>query len=305
LHIYHILRISLLFNYGNYYILKEPEMIFEIDSDTSLYYRTWEPSGGNSENAGNVIIVHGYAEHSGRYEYAGQYLSRKGFRVFAYDHPCHGQSAGSRALVSSIDDLVLKLEYFVKFVKKSDKLSVHAKTFMIGHSMGGVVSALYASGSGSEIDGLITSGAAVMPLPELKGLPKKLAEKASFFFPELGTIPLDPGKLSRDENVVKDYKSDPLNYNGKVKLKTAVELSGAVERIEKLAEKIIVPLLVLHGSDDRLADPEGSRLLFEKASSKDKQIRIFEGLRHEIFNEPEKDSVLETVREWIDLRLSR
>ncbi len=293
-------------------------MIFEIDRDTRLYYRTWEPSCGDSENesAGgsknlsgaasvNVIIVHGYAEHSGRYEYTGQYLSRKGFRVFAYDHPGHGKSAGSRGLVSSIDDLVLKLEYFVQFVKKTDKHSMHGKTFMIGHSMGGVISALFASGSGSEIDGLITSGAAVMPLPELKGLPHKLAEAASCFFPELRTIPLDPRKLSRDEKVVKDYKGDPLNYNGKVKLKTAVELSGAGERIEKFAEKIKVPLLVMHGSEDTLAKPDGSRLLFEKASSEDKQIRIFEGLRHEIFNEPEKDLVLETVGEWIDFRLSR
>ncbi|MDX9801366.1 MAG: alpha/beta hydrolase [Spirochaetia bacterium] len=277
-------------------------MLFEIDRGAHLYFRKWLSSGElPGYPSANIIIVHGYAEHSGRYEYAGKYLSQKGFSVYAFDLPGHGKSVGSRALIPGIDDLVLKLKLFVEFVKTRDK---GEKTFIIGHSMGGVVAALYASLYGNEIDGLITSGAAVMPLPELKGMIQKIAEAVSTLLPELRTLSLDPDKLSRDAGVVEDYRSDPLNYNGKVKLKTAVELSRSRKMIEKAAGNITVPFFVMHGADDTLAEPEGSRLLFEKASSVDKTIRLFDGLRHEILNEPEKELVLEAIRDWLYLRLS-
>jgi len=272
-------------------------MIFEIDRDTNLFYRVWEPE---SAPVADIIIVHGYAEHSGRYEHAGRYFSDSGFRVFAFDHPGHGQSPGKKALVSSIFDLSVNLNHFVKYIKNGKN---NKKIFIIGHSMGGVVAALYSAAFGSDISGVITSGAAVITMPVLWPPLRATLDYLSGFFPEAPTIKLPADKLSRDKKVVDDYMADQLTYRGKVKLKTAVELSKAVKIIKKKARFISEPLLVLHGAEDRLASPDGSRLLFENASSADKELKIFDNLRHEIFNEPEKQIVLETVKNWITARL--
>ncbi len=272
-------------------------MIFEIDKDTRLFYRVWEPEG---IPAAKVVIVHGYAEHSGRYEHAGSYLAKSGFRVYAFDHPGHGQSSGKKAIVSGIKDYALNLRHFVKFVKNDRGKS---KVFVIGHSMGGAVAAVYAARFGCDISGLVTSGAAVMPVPMLCAPLRVAAEYLSLFTPEAVTVKLPPEKISRDGAVVSGYKNDPLNYNGRIKLKTAVELSKSLKIIKETASDIMEPLLVLHGADDRLANPEGSRLLYEKASSDDKEYKLLPGLKHEIFNEPEKEYVLDTVKTWLKMRI--
>lgn len=272
-------------------------MIFEIDKDTHLFYRVWEPEG---KLLCKVVFVHGYAEHSGRYDYAARYLAAAGMRVYAYDHPGHGNSAGKKGLVSGIRDFAENLNHFVRFVKRDRE---KAKVFIIGHSMGGAIAAAFGAGYGCCISGIVTSAAAIMPVPMLSRPLRAVASYVSMFIPEAGTVKLPPEKLSRDQRVVEGYKKDPLNYNGRVKLKTAVELSGSLELIGKKARNIYEPILVLHGSDDTLAKPEGSRFLYEKVSSEDRQIKIFDGLRHELFNEPEKDYVLKTVREWIETRV--
>lgn len=271
-------------------------MIFEIESGLQVFYRIWEPEG---RPAAKIVITHGYAEHSGRYEHAGRYLAESGYRVYAFDQPGHGQSGGRKGVVEGIKEYAEILDCFIRHIKKERE---EGKIFLIGHSMGGAVAAAYCAIFGNGIDGLVTSAAAVIPVPGLAWLFKSAAEWLSRLAPEVRTVKLPPEKLSRDKNVVKDYLGDQLNYTGRIKLKTAVELSKSEEIIRKTAKYICEPLLVMHGSDDTLAKPEGSLLLYENASSEDKTLKIFEGLRHELFNEPEKKEVLETVKSWISER---
>ncbi len=272
-------------------------MKFEIDKETILYYRIWEPE---TLPIAKAVVVHGYAEHSGRYDYVGKYLAGNSIKVYAFDNYGHGQSSGKRALVTSIENFVSNLDSFVKFVKKDGE---DLKLFIIGHSMGGAIAAIYAAEHGSVIDGIITSSAAIMPVPNLYPPFDIIAEFFSKFIPEAKTVNLPAQKLSKDQKVVENYKSDSLTYTGKVKLRTAAEFSRIQKIVKKKCSNILNPILIMHGSKDRLAKPEGSRLLYNIVSSKDKEIKIFEGLKHELFNEPEKDKVLNVVKEWLYMRL--
>ena len=273
-------------------------MYFRKDNH-DIFYRTWVP-GGSSKAV--VVIVHGYGEHSGRYNPAASALAGAGYRVYAYDHPGHGGSRGKKGLVEGLEKLADVLGDFTAFAAEEEP---GYKVFVLGHSMGGVVSALYASrlpGDGP-VSGLITTGAAVEVKPSMgKGLQKTL-RAVSRIAPGLPTIKLSRAKLSKDIEVVDSYDRDPLNYSGRVKLKTGVELSRAFRLITENAGNITIPLLVLHGGEDTLSLPGGSSLIHDSASSGDKKIRIFPGLKHEILNEPEKNMVFEEIINWLDSRV--
>ena len=269
-------------------------MYFDVDEKVSLFYRVWEPEDKNIK--GRVVIVHGYAEHSGRYEKAGRYLADAGFKVYAPDLPGHGKSSGKKGLA---EDVVLVSEYiknFIDFIVNGDERS---KLFLIGHSMGGGISLIYAASFGSSIDGLITSGAAVYPLPYPPAPIRKILSSVANYFPYFKTMELGAEKISTLKDVVADYKKDPLNYNGKVMAGTAVQLFRIRKIVEANVSKITEPLFLLHGSEDSLASPSGSTKVYDSASSEDKKIKIYEGCRHEILNDFRQDEVLADIREWL------
>ncbi len=109
--------------------------------------------------------------------------------------------------------------------------------------------------------------------------------------------------MSRDPDVVRAYVEDPLVYGGKTTARLAAELSKAMARVAAEAGKITCPLLIVQGGADRLVDPEGSRMLYDRAGSIDKTLKIYDGLYHEVFNEPERDVVLGDVKSWMEARI--
>ncbi len=268
-------------------------MYFNVNSKTRLFYRLWEPEG---KSRGTVLLVHGYAEHSGRYEKAGSILSASGFKVYAPDLPGHGQSAGKKGLAVDVVTVSEYLKNFTDFINKEDHCS---KLFMLGHSMGGGISLIYASSFGSSLSGVITSGAAVHPLPYPPLPIRMLLESAARYLPGLKTMELGVEKISSLREVVDEYKKDPLNYNGRVMAGTASELFRIRKLVEKCACKITEPVLLLHGGDDRLASPSGSEYVYNSVSSEDRKIKIYEGCRHEILNDIKQDEVLDDIREWL------
>ena len=268
-------------------------MYFDINDKVRLFYRVWSPE---KEIKAVILLIHGYAEHSGRYEKAGQSLSGSGFKVYAPDLPGHGQSTGKRGLAQDIVTVTEYIKNFTDFIRKENN---NSKIFLIGHSMGGGLSLLFASSFGSSISGLITSGAAVHPQPYPPYPVRLFLKYLAGLFPTIKIRKLGSRKISTLEEVVNDYKSDPLNYNGRVMAGTAVELFRIRKLVEKSVQKIIEPVFLLHGKNDRLALSSGSRFVYENVLSEDKKIKLYDDCRHEILNDKKQDEVLKDITAWL------
>jgi acylglycerol lipase len=260
---------------------------------TRLYWQAWDPDGDPRDT---VIIVHGAAEHGGRYAHVAERLAAEGYAVYALDHRGHGRSDGPRAMIDRLDRLVEDLGGLVALTG--------ARPFLVGHSMGGAVALTYAIRHGETIAGLVVSGPAVateaVPAP-LKAITAGLSRLA----PTLPVFKIEDDAVSRDPQVVLDYQRDPLNHPGKLPARTLGEIMRAMDTLPRDAAALRVPLLLLHGGEDRLCPPEGSRRVHANAGSADKTLKIYDGLYHEIFNEPEREQVLDDLVAWLAVRSAR
>ena len=124
----------------------------------------------------------------------------------------------------------------------------------------------------------------------------------SRWLPRLPTFYLKNNSLSRDEDVVRLYRRDEFVYHGRTPVRTAAEISRATRKIQGRMERIDLPLLILHGGDDRMADVAGSRKLYASARSTDKQLKVYDRFYHEVMNEPEKDAVMAEIFSWLNER---
>jgi alpha-beta hydrolase superfamily lysophospholipase len=165
--------------------------------------------------------------------------------------------------------------------------------------MGGTIGVAYAIKYQQDLAGLILSGASLLPAAAAPPLLLIMAGVASALFPKAGLTVLDASAISRDKSVVQAYENDPLVYRGKIPARTAAELARMWRELPSQMSRITLPILILHGSADRLATPQGSKLLYERVSSSDKTIKIYEGLYHEVFNEPERLNVMADVEQWL------
>ena len=270
---------------------------FETADGMNLFEQWWRPE---EKPKATVIIVHGYAEHSTRYTHVAEHLVNNGYDIETFDLRGHGQSEGKRAFVRSFDEYLGDLEQFLERVRQRMKTK---NMFLLGHSMGGAIVSLFAITRKPDIKGLILSGPALKISDDISPLLVRLSSIIGTFLPRLPTIKLDSSGISRDPEVVRRYDNDPLVYRGGIPARTGAEITGATKMIQAQMETITLPLLILHGADDRLADPEGSKSLYERAQSKDKNLKLYEGYYHEVMNEPEKKMVLADIVEWTDGRL--
>jgi acylglycerol lipase len=258
-----------------------------------LYWQAWEPE---TEPRGSVVLVHGAAEHGGRYRHVAERLAGEGYLVHALDHRGHGRSNGARAMIGRLDQLVEDLGLFIR--------RVGGRPFLVGHSMGGAVALTYAIRHGETISGLVVSGPAVateaVPAP-LKAITATLSKLA----PTLPVFKIEDDAVSRDPLVVQRYQDDPLNHPGKLPARTLGEIMRGMDTIPRDAAALRVPLLLLHGGEDRLCPPEGSRVIHAGAGSADKTLKVYDGLYHEIFNEPEREQVLDDLVAWLAARVTR
>ncbi len=257
-----------------------------------MFRRSWLPRTADRI----VVLVHGYGEHSGRYEPTAVELARAGCEVHAYDHRGHGRSGGARCHVRRFEQLLDDLELFVAAVRdERPPLPI----VVVGHSMGGLVVAAYASSRNPEVAGVATSGAA-LALPEGVSRARAGAVRVlGWLAPRLSLASqLDPQELSRDPDVVRAYLEDPL-VERRITASLAAELLSAIPQTADLADAVTVPMLLLHGEEDRICPLAGSRLFFEKLSVTQRAFHAYPGLRHEIFNEPERAAVIGDLIGWI------
>ena len=242
--------------------------------------------------------MHGYAEHSGRYLHAAEYLVRSGYAVYAFDLAGHGRSEGKRAFVWSFDEYLVDVE---QTLSRARERAAGKRFFLLGHSLGGAIAALFAIEKRPGLAGLILSGPYLKLTGDIPPLRLKLALIFGTILPNLPVAKkIDSSLLSRDPVVAERYDKDPLVYHGMMKAREAAEIIRAVKRIQAEMEAVTLPLLILHGSGDRLADIEGSKEFYRGAGSTDKTLKIYEGLYHEVLNEPEKERVLADIAAWLD-----
>ena len=263
----------------------------------------WRAEDGPAPKA-LVILVHGYAEHVGRYAHVLEELVARGYAVFTLDHRGHGESAGRRASVARFDHFVDDLHLLVRRAREAyPPLPV----FLLGHSMGGLIAIRYALRPDHQADlaGLVLSGAALQVGDDVSPLLKRLGAVLAAVVPNLPIVPRRSGILSVDPEVERRFKADPLCYNGRIRARLAHEILRAGADARARLDQLTLPLLAMHGTDDRLTNPAGSRLLVERARSSDKTLKLWPGHRHEIFNEPGRAAVIACVTDWLDARVPR
>jgi len=256
-----------------------------------LFRREWLPA--DPERV--LLLVHGLAEHSGRYEHVGAWFAARGCVVHAYDQQGHGKSAGIRGHVRRFSDYLDDLELMLRFVRERHP---ELPVLLVGHSMGGLVVASFARERGPEVAGAVTSGAALRLSDGVSGAKIFAVRVLSRLLPRMRfDAQLDPAGLSRVPEVVRAYVDDPLVFR-KITTSLAKELFGAIRRAGEGGREVRLPMLLLHGEDDPICPVEASRHFFAQLGAAEKGLRTYSGLLHEIFNEPERESVFEDVFEW-------
>ncbi len=246
----------------------------------------------------NLVFIHGYTEHIGRYTWMIHVLNQAGINVYLYDLRGFGQSEGERAYISHFDVYVADLIEYLQAIS----LSAHP-SFLMGHSMGSLIAATYLSTNTSHpFHGYISSAGALKIDEGISPFLRKISGILSKIAPHLPTIKLDTNALSKDRSEVEAYIADPMVYHGGAKARLGYEMLEAMKKIKLLFSKISTPVLILHGTSDKLADPTGSQWMYDGISSDDKKVVWLDGLYHEIMREPEKEMVMNHIITWIKER---
>lgn len=244
-----------------------------------------------------VTIAHGGAEHGGRYAWTAAQLTARGYAVYAIDHRGHGRSGGPRAYVDRIDNAVTDLHALDELARERNP---GIPVFLLGHSMGGLIALAYALRHQERLAGLVLSA----PLAVLDANPAaRLAVRAlSAVAPRLPVYKIDGTTVSRDPEVVRAYDSDPLNHRGMLPARTVGELAATVATLPDRLPELRLPILTVYGTGDRLVDNAGSLLVEQRSGSEDTTLIAYDGLYHEVLNEPERERVVADVADWIDAR---
>jgi alpha-beta hydrolase superfamily lysophospholipase len=262
-----------------------------------IVYDVWTP---DVTPRAVVILSHGFGEHARRYDHVSARFGREGLVTYALDHRGHGRSGGRRVLVKDISEYTGDFDTLVGIATQEHP---GVTRIVLGHSMGGGIVFAYGVEHPDDYDLMVLSGPAVAAQTAVSPLLAWLAKAIGAIAPGLPLQQLDAGAISRDPAVVNAYNTDPLVHHGKVPAGLARALMLVGETMPQRAASLTAPLLVVHGSDDRLIPVDGSRQLVGTVGSSDVELKVYPGLYHEVFNEPEQDQVLDDVVSWINARL--
>jgi alpha-beta hydrolase superfamily lysophospholipase len=262
-----------------------------------IVYDVWTP---DIAPRAVVVLSHGLGEYARRYDHVAQRFGEAGLLTYALDHRGHGRSGGKRMLVRDISEYTGD---FATLVGIASKENPGLKIIVLGHSMGGGIVFAYGVERPDNYDLMVLSAPAVAAQDLVSPLLAFAAKILGVLLPGLPAQQLDVDAISRDPAVVAAYNADPLVYHGKVPAGVGRALLQVGETMEQRAPALTAPLLVVHGSDDRLIPVEGSRRLVGSVGSSDVELKVYPGLYHEVFNEPEQDQVLGDVVSWILNRL--
>ncbi len=263
--------------------------------NAKLYSRRYELL----EPHGEIILLHGFGEHCGRYDRLISYLLTNNYAVTTYDQRGHGRSSGLQGHIDNFSDYEADLDRAVSEVRGRYQ---PRKLFLIGHSMGGLVTLRYLMHRSDQVDGAAISAplmALASPVPPVKRLVGAISATLAPRFRMKNGI--NPAHLSRDKTVGQAYVADPL-VNNLVSARWFAEATKAMEEVQHKAPQITAPVLLMHGTADRLASCAATKTLFQRLASADKRLKIYDGYFHELFNEPEKEEVFNRIMSWLEIR---
>ncbi|XWS50884.1 hypothetical protein CRYUN_Cryun12cG0128100 [Craigia yunnanensis] len=239
---------------------------------------------------------------SGRYNNFAKRLNANGFKVYGMDWIGHGGSDGLHAYVHSLDDAVTDMKMFLKKVLAENP---GLPCFCFGHSTGGaiVLKAVLDPKVEAQVAGIILTSPAVGVQPS-HPIFLVLAPVISFLLPRYQVrIAKKKGMpVSRDPEALVAKYSDPLVYTGSLWVRTGNEILRVTSYLQQNMNRLRVPFLVLHGTDDTVTDPQASQKLYEEAASADKTIKLFEGLLHDLLFEPERETIMDDIIHWLNCR---
>lgn len=254
------------------------------------------PQADGQALRGQIVLVHGLGEHMGRYAHVIAHLNDWGFAVRSYDHYGHGKSSGHSGCLPSDNRLLDDLGMVIDATRK--QMTQGTPLILLGHSMGGLVAARFASLAMRPIDALVLSSPALGA--KLSGFQKFLLHTLPLFAPNLAVANgLDASKISHDAAVVKAYLADPLVHNKiSPRLGKFIFDNGAATLAK--APEWSVPTLLMYAGQDKLVDAAASRMFIELAPKTMLQSTCYEALYHEIFNEVDSSPVFGELRGWLD-----
>jgi len=274
--------------------LKHLEGEFKGLKGLKIYYQAWIPEVPKAI----IQLVHGGFEHSGRYQNVVNELIPEGYAIYANDHRGHGRSEGLRNYVDSFDQFIEDEKTFYDLIKEKHS---NLPIFMLGHSLGSFIAIYFTEKYEHLLNGLILSAPGTSPGQETSGFLKLLAKGFSKIAPKAKFNPrIDAKFLSHDPDVVKNYKSDPLVNADTITARLGYEMVKNFKRLKATISNFKINLLVQCGSEDKLF--KGTEQLDGWFKMKDKTIKIYPGLYHEVYNELEKDRtiVLKDLKEWLN-----
>lgn len=260
----------------------------------SIHHEAWLPDG---DPKGVVLLVHGLGEHLGRYQHVAARLVDAGYAVHALDHRGHGKSEGPRAYVKTYDEFMRDLAQFRRLVEAEHP---GVPLVMLGHSMGGNLVMGHVLGNTGGLVGMALSGAALKAGDDFSPVQRKVFGLIAKVAPKFRPQGLPAEAVSRDPAVVEAYVNDPLVFTGKVAAGLGAALFDAMDGFPERYPDLTVPIWIGHGTADSLTNIEGARELEALATNADVTAHYYEGLYHEIFNEPEQDEVLDDLVSWLD-----
>ncbi len=259
-----------------------------------LYGHAWLPEGDTVEI---IHFVHGIGEHSTRYDRMAEWFCERGVAVAAFDLRGHGKSQGKRGHSPDYDSLMDDLTRVIAAGR--EHVPCENKGFLYGHSMGGNIVLNYALRQSPEVEGIIATGPWLILGFQLPGWQKVMASVLRSIWPTFTQQSnLDTGGMSHDAEWAMLTDEDPLNHSD-VTLGLYGSLNDAADYALEHASELNLPLLLMHGGDDHITSPEGSKKFAARASTQT-TLRIWPGLYHEIHNEPSaRFEVYQAVYDWM------
>ncbi len=271
--------------------MREETGSFSTDSGLRIFFRSWAPE----QPKGSLVLVHGANEHSGRYGHVARYFAEQaGLAVYALDHRGHGQSEGVRTYIDRFEDYLTDLRQFVDLVT-----AARGKPLMVGHSMGGLIAFRYALAYPETIRALALSSPWFRTRVKPNPVQKALAPLIAVIAPKLRmTAPIQPEHVSRDPEVARAYREDPLVAKG-LTPRWFLECEGAQRVSFEKATSCRLPVFVMQAGEDRLVDPQATREVFDMLPGPSKTFKLYPEKYHEIFNDPGHDEVFGDLLKWM------
>lgn len=246
---------------------------------------------------GVVVITHGIRDHALRYDGFARLLAAQGYAVFAQDLRGHAHSGGERQRFDSMQQMVADTDLVVSSARQQYPSQ---PLFLYGHSLGGLITAEYTIAHPEQLRGVVLSGAALMRPQSVGGASIFLARLVASLAPGFRAVAVDDHEFSRDPLVMSALAKDPLISHDKLPAITAVASVDGMEDVQKKSAGIRAPILIMYGTADKVNPTAGSEALMASVSSTDKTLKPYDGLYHDLLNEPEHQLVAADVIAWLN-----